>query len=179
MGSSVPKNKYALLGDVFAFSAPMCRLLDDACWRCGDLSPRVLCRPAMWQKRSESQRYRSCCVFATRGMLFFLEIWGLILLILLHLTLKWSSIAGHRVFYTGSPLVAGASGSGQLKNMEKINGPKSLCAYLSQAHSFLQSSSYLSDFGPAEPRAFRHRLLALQHKLHPTYAFREFDFFIY
>lgn len=75
--------------------------------------------------------------------------------------------------------MAEASGPGQLKNMEKINGPNLLCAYLTLVHSFLQSSSYLSDFEPAEPRIFRCRLLALQRKLGPPYAFRGFNYFLY
>lgn len=91
-GFSRTKNKQALLGNMFVSSTPTCRLQHDSCWLFGDLYSRALHRPAKWRDGSGNQQmnYRSCWVFAAKGTLTSIETWGLILLILLHLILKFS-----------------------------------------------------------------------------------------
>lgn len=150
-GFSRPKNKQALLENVFASSTLMCRLQHDSCWLFGDLYSRALHRPAKWQDGSGSQQmnYRSCCVFAAKITLTSIETWGLILLILLHLILKLS-LWTIRPSTMGFPYWPGISIPVLLQNTVNYKLIwTTLCIPISnmETHSFLHAPS-----GPSESK---------------------------
>lgn len=148
-GSFSPKNKQGLPGYVLVPSASMCRFLHDSCWLYGDLYPRALYRPAMWQNGSGSQqmKYGSCWVFAAKGMLSSIETWGLILFILLHLILKWSVWFGVQGLLHWDPPDL-ASGPALRQNMVKNKLTwVTVCAPVlnMESNSFLYAPSLPSD----------------------------------